>query len=266
MTGNAYPVPATKSDGAFLLRYFEDFYCEVVRFRQAIDSYMSTSTLQDESRAPMPAFILPDNIQESLLKLLNSQAIDTARFAGDYGTQEYREAEFVMVALADETFVQLDWPGKAMWRENLLEARLYQSHKAGDTLFQHIDKFIRMRDPSRVDLGMIYLLALGLGFQGRYRGSDDHGTLARYKTTLFHFLYKREPATLDGETLLCKEAYANTIEEGKAAYFNEFRPWALLFTAACGLLLLISYGIWRFETRLLYRHAHEIIQMSINAP
>ena len=46
------------------------------------------------------------------------------RTGGEYASALYRRAQYVMAALADETFLYLDWPGRDAWRANLLEFKL----------------------------------------------------------------------------------------------------------------------------------------------
>lgn len=266
MTGASRVLFGSNSRASFLLRYFEDFYCEVVRFKQAIETHNIAKEESPDKPPSAPQETIVDNIQNSLLKLLNTQALDTSRFGGDYGIEEYREAEFVMVALADEIFVHMDWDGKNNWKNNIIESQLYQTHKSGEAFFEKIEKFLKQRDPSRVDMAMIYLLALGLGFLGRYRGTKDQSAIKKYKEDLYKFIYKKDPTLFDDSTLAFKQAYDHTLDAGKPVYLNEFRPWVIVFSAACVLMLIISYGIWRVETNELYRDSNDIIEMSMNAP
>lgn len=254
-----------RTNSSFLLQYFESFYC-------AIDSIKNSITLEPQTGAENDADMAPESIeavekiQTFVLDLLKSQSIDAARFAGDFGQQEYQEAQFAMVALADEIFLQINWPGKIIWQERLLEEKVYQTHQAGETIFQKIEQFIKIRDPSRTEIALIYLYLLGLGFQGQYRGTTEASVIAHYKFELFNFAFKRAPAMKDSSSLLCEQAYNYTVDESKVIYFNEYKPALIWFAVSCLLMFFISYGVWRNETSQLYHGAQSIITMSTTAP
>ena len=52
---------------------------------------------------------------------------------------------------------------------------------------------VQGREPSRRDIARLYLFALALGFQGRYRGQEEHAKLAGLREELFQFAYPRQP-------------------------------------------------------------------------
>jgi hypothetical protein len=67
-----------------------------------------------------------------LQTLLEMQALEAGRRGGEYGVLYYKEAQYVMAALADEIFLTLDWTGRDTWRSDLLETRLFGTYDAGE--------------------------------------------------------------------------------------------------------------------------------------
>ena len=106
-------------------------------------------------------------VRQRLLLLFEHQARD----AGTYGSEFYREAQYVMAALADEVFLQLDWEGRNYWLSNLIESQIFQTHISGELFFQRLDRILQERDPALRELAAVYFMALSMGFRGRYRGT-----------------------------------------------------------------------------------------------
>jgi hypothetical protein len=59
---------------------------------------------------------VPTATRDRLLVHLKGQQADVSRWASGAVLQYYRQAQYVMVAAADEVFVQLPWSGAAHWR------------------------------------------------------------------------------------------------------------------------------------------------------
>jgi type VI secretion system protein ImpK len=242
-------------DTSFIIRYFEDFYCEVIRHKENIlgegNKDEGNKTGKKKSK-PSPATdfspTTPETVLNCLEQLLKTQAIDAARFGGEFASKFYNEAQFMMAALADEVFLHLDWAGKSYWENHLLESRLYNTHNAGQLFFEKIDSFLKDRDPSQTDIATLYLLALGLGFKGKFRGIDDQGAIARYRNELHLFIHHRDPELFQPQAQLFPEAYTHTLEDGEIVYLNDFRPWVAGFAAALTFMLFTSYGVWYSAT------------------
>ncbi len=263
----------TGDDVSFIIRYFEDFSREIIRYKEEVlGEHLPPSNLDQDKKtaginaeelsnvakdkksepSPPPAKAsLPEEILEGLRNLLKRQAIDAARFGGEFAAKYYNEAEFIMVALADEVFLHNDWKGKGYWQNNILESQIYDSHSAGETFFEKLEEFLKVRDPSRADIAMVYLLALGLGFKGKYRDNDPKDRLAYYRRELFIFVYHRDPTLFQLATQLIPKAYQYTIETGKIFYLYDFRPIMTLFSGLLLFMLLVSYGVW-------YSTTHEV--------
>ena len=281
MSGNLDLIYGTHEDSSFIIRYFEDFYCEVIRFKEQIDSYFPSNPVpesikekaetEEESATEKPKIKpeepsnthpSPEVINQHLFDLLNRQAIDAARYGGEFAAKYYQEAQFIMTALADEVFLHLDWPGRSYWENNLLESRLYNTHMAGELFFTKLNDFLKVRDPSRADIAMLYLLALGLGFKGKYRESKTTRDLDHYRRELYIFINHHDPTIFKLGTQIFPEAYLHTLEEGKLIYLNEFKPWAIFFSALILIMVFVSYAVWQSTTGEVNTLTNNIIKHS----
>jgi type VI secretion system protein ImpK len=149
-----------------------------------------------------------------------------------------------MAAVADEVLLhEVAWPGLDRWAETPLEQILYKSRIAGDRIFQAIDALSTRRDPDPEGTAMTILLALELGFRGRYSGADDHGRIADDKQLLFALIFRARYAELgDMGDLLAGAA------EPLAGYvpvrLPQLRPWSLAIVGAVACYLLVTLVVW----------------------
>lgn len=245
-------------DTSFIMQYFEDFYCEIMRHKTDI---IGESEGKDSNASFLHGTsVAPEVVLESLGQLLTTQAIDAARFGGKFASKFYMDAQFVMAALADEVFLHLNWSGKSYWENHLLESKLYNTHNAGQVFFDRMDAFLKTRDPSQADIAMLYLLTLGLGFKGKFRNIDDQGAIAKYRNELYLFINHRDQDLFKTGTHLLPETYSHTLEEGEISYLNDFRPWLAAFASAFLIMLFASYGVWYSATGEIRSSVNNILQ------
>ena len=188
----------------------------------------------------------PSAVWRSLVSLLERQALDAGRSGGDFAVEVYRRAQYAMAALADEVFLHLDWPGRIAWREHLIETRLFGSHRAGEELFERIEELLRDSDVVYADLGRVYLMVLGLGFQGKFRGRDDaERDLEGYRRRLFRFVFGRDPEAVRGRERLVPQAYSATLTEGAGGTLPHLKPWLWAIAVLLALWLAGTHLLWR---------------------
>jgi type VI secretion system protein ImpK len=229
---------------SLLLTQFREFYQEVIRLKQLVKHNSWTpgaEWLSDQDQVPSGS---ANVVWQRLVSVLERQAL-TPRWTGnDYGAELYREAQYVMAALADETFLHLDWDGKELWKSNLLESKLFHTHVAGEAFFQKVEHVLQSRDAVYADLAMVYLLALGLGFCGKYRGLDGAQQLDRYRRRLFAFICQRNPDLRHQARHLCPQTYAYILDRGEEARLPDPRKWM----AALAVLILtwgaVAHALW----------------------
>lgn len=241
---------ASDHSESLLYNYFHEFHSEIVRIKHQIKSgeWALAGLLASGSTATLP-------FRQSLINLLERQNIDAAQRGGEYGARLYREAQYLMVGWTDEFFLHiLDWEGREIWRNQLLETKLFNSQAAGQRIFENLDILLSQRDPVTLELARLYLIVLALGFQGQYRASDDNERLLDYRQKLFFFITQRDPATLhehlyqDVDKRLFPEAYRSTLvtSRERQKWLPSLYRWYILSTVV-GLGLLFS-SIWLWQT------------------
>ncbi len=272
---------------SFLLARFREFFHEVIRLKKEIAAtgwmaspvatpvLMATEEAGAESAevgseepttdstsqtAEEESQNVANRVWQRLLYLLEQQEISANRFGGEYVRELYKDAQFVMAALADEIFLHLDWEGREVWQSNLLETKLFQSHAAGDIFFQKVDNLLKHRDPVQTDLGKVYLMALAFGFQGKFRGEEQgQMRLDFYRRELFNFIFHRSPDILSEAKHFCPESYLHNIGEGVGLKLEHPQKWFLYLALVLSVLLLISHNLWAHLTDDLYVVIQQIL-------
>ncbi|MDR2781180.1 MAG: DotU family type IV/VI secretion system protein [Holosporaceae bacterium] len=169
-------------------------------------------------------------------------------------TGSAKEVIYIMAAIADDFFLNMEWIGKKYWEENMLEQRYFGSQIAGEKFFDRIDGLILESEPLSTKKAEIYLKALSLGFKGRYRGTDDEQIeIDQYRKKLFEFIQRADKSIfLIGYRLFQKE-YTYTIP----TIHRKLLPDTSIINYLCAffvfMFLVISSVVWTFETRDIQR-------------
>ena len=249
--------------GSYLLTQFREFYREVARLKrtvayapplsaaeevvfaaQAAASTGGTSGGTSILARPSEASPAVTGVWQQLLSMLERQALEAGQ-GGAFAYEVYREAQYVMAALADEIFLHLDWEGKSSWP--LLESRLFQSHIAGEEIFTRIERLLQRRDPFYLDLAAVYFMALSLGFEGKYRGEDDQDR-REYRRQLFRMIYRRDPKLFTTTAPLFPQTYQNTLDKAEVKKLPAQWVWAWLIAAVLVLWIAASQYTWAAAT------------------
>jgi len=183
-------------------------------------------------------------VWQQLLSMLERQALEAGQ-GGAFAYEVYREAQYVMAALADEIFLHLEWEGKSAWP--LLESRLFETHIAGEEVFSRIDRLLQRRDPFYLDLAAVYFMALSLGFEGKYRGSDDNDR-REYRHQLFRMIYRREPKLFTATAPLFPQSYQNTLDKSEVRKLPAQWVWVWLIAAVLVVWVSVSEYTWASAT------------------
>lgn len=235
--------------GPTLLDQFRTFHAELSGVREALA--LSSRMAGEGQVRPEPAD-LATRINRRLHRLLDGQAASAQRGGGGYAALQYREAQYLMAALADETLLQGDeWLGREYWMDNLLELSLFGTRVAGERVFQNLDRLLTdsTADP---DMLALYLAILSLGFRGRYWRPQDNPHLRRYREALAERLNDVRGAGQRQEMLpvphLCPAAYTATVSREKAVKLPHLRPYVIGFAVLLTLYTLVAHGIWMERT------------------
>jgi len=221
---------------------FQDFYSEVIRLRRLAETgvYLETRDTGNGNSVDAQA----QYISGRLSGLMERQSLFAGRSVGEIGFGLYREVQYVMAALADETFLRLEWPGRLYWTTHLLETQLFNSHTAGEEFFARMDRLLDQPERSSTDVYAVYLLALSLGFRGKYWGVEDGGRIAAYRQRLFMRVYRRRPELFAGQTQLFPESYRHTLTEGEARRLPSPSRWFAMLAAVVVIWVGLGFFLW----------------------
>jgi type VI secretion system protein ImpK len=246
---------APRDQQSFLLNRFREFYAEVVRLRAVAETSRQFHAGVDRLRAaleetppqsgpagPAGAAGESESIWTQLLSVLERQAIEAGQTGGAFAFEIYREAQYVMAALADEIFLNIEWEAKDSWP--LLEARLFQTQFAGEAVFQQLDRMLLRRDPFYLDLAVVYFMALSLGFQGKFRGDRDLEPLFQYRRLLFNMIYRRNPKLFAGDAEPLFPQNGSTVIAGLGKKLPDQRIWLSVVGIVLIVWLAASGSAW----------------------
>ncbi len=208
----------------FVTEKFQQFQAELTRLQERAQE----GSMAFDSDAPADvrgAALSASAAWRRILNVLERQEQDAVRQGGDLGLELYKRAQYAMAAFADEVFLNLDWAGREAWRQNLVEAKLFGTHRAGEELFERIDELLRDRDSGHTEIARIYLSVLALGFQGRYRGRPDaEQEIEVIRRRLYRFIFGRDPRVVRGREAVAPQAYLGTVERPRVE-LPHLKPW-----------------------------------------
>ncbi len=258
-----------KSTRTYLLAQFREFFREVTVLRAQAqrgeidaddaeddtDATAGEGVQADGSKPPLPwradndgTALRAEKALQHLQSVLELQALEAGRRGGDYGVQYYKEAQYVMAVLADEIFLNLNWSGRSAWKADLLETRLFGTYNAGDQFFTRLKALLESGSQAQSELAIVYLLALSLGFKGRYRGISSTSKLDDYRRQLFHYISNRQPELMDEAMRLCPQAYDHTANEATIRWLPSPSRWYALLAASVIFYLFVSHFVWSSVT------------------
>lgn len=257
----------------FLLEQFREFYATCLRLKQEIEEKAARAAAQEEDDDPqvvseedidVPLALSDEGegaaaavqaqtpeaearrIQDELLALVQGQAQAVMRRGDEREARRYREVQYVMAALADEVFLNVNWEGREYWAANLLEQSLFHTHDAGTRFFTNLEELLKGRDPTRAEVAAAYLLALSLGFRGRYQDIESQPRLENFRHQLFALLFQRN-AGLAEDAQLYPQTYAHTLAGKQVQWLPVLRPWLLAMGGVVLGYLVLSHAIWAHE-------------------
>lgn len=202
----------------------------------------------------------PAEVGHALSAFLRAQEAALQGQGGAYALENQADARYLKAALADEMLIGLSaWEFHDAWLSELLEMRMFGSRCAGERVFSAIDALLRDDIPARRGMATLYLLALAMGFQGRYRGSEAGAQrLRQLRSQLYcHGRGAQAVPALDADRLLADpdlrrsllpQAYDYTVTDAAPRMLPDPRRWGWLFAAAAMALLLAANWIWHQRT------------------
>ena len=226
-----------KSDDDHLVKQFRAFYDEVARAQTRAIEMRETD---GEAAA--------QSLERHLENLIELQTLESKREGSRFELESIADARYLKAALADEMLLNTPWIGRDSWTSHLLEAALFRTSVAGDRIFERIEEVLSTREPSRRDIARLYLFALALGFQGRYRGMNEDPRLAGLREELFQFVYQRPAALAGRDRVLSERAYASTLSHIAPRKLPNLSRWTVAFLLSLAGLLAVSEILWLWQS------------------
>ena len=226
---------AAQLSRSVLLSRLRDFYALVVRLKDEI--------------AVDPADVSVEKVQGELRNFMDEQLRALGENPDDVGYHLYDAMRYVMVALADDQFLnlQVEWPGRARWLTNLLEKQLFGTQRAGAAFFDRIDELLASRDKSKEEVATAYLIALLLGFKGRFRGGEEE-ELVSYRERLLYFVGLGQSAGINPGKPVFPDAYAHTITSDPSSKLPDHRPYYRWLAIAILGYFAVGHISWYTQT------------------
>lgn len=214
-----------------LLLRFQEFYCELHRVRER-----SAGDAASAHASPQPVS------SEALIHLLERQAAEMREALDDQAFEVYREAQYVMAALADDLYSHVDASDQPAWVS--LEQRFFRANAAGEMFFQKLDDLLQGQDPEHIELAQLYFFAICLGFQGRYRNAHDLAPLLAYRQQLFDKVFSGQPALTRNDAPLMQLAPIRAVPDREVRSLPHPQVWLALPAGVLLLWVLFSFVFW----------------------
>ncbi len=223
---------------------FQAFYYELLRQKErALSLYISDNTKLKDDKYDKELEGLIVTIQKKLINTIetvNNTLIEQSRLSSN----NIRDVKYVITVLADETFINLNWEGTEIWKLYLLEKYFFHTEIAGDKFFDMAD--ITLNDLNNEEMAFMYLIALSLGFKGKYRDVENSEEyLNWYKSKLYSIIhFNKEKLFYPGRQHLINSCYEYTCTEGTNKSLPETNYWIITIIAIFILYIIVSYIIW----------------------
>lgn len=254
---------AASSDVALALHQFRAFYAEVAECRQAVETGVCASMENSETDAPDEPISAARAVSARLRGVITGFGVDARRT----DTQPPRIADmdsgYVMAAVADEIFLHVvKWPGQQAWLSTfLLEDALYGTRVAGQRIFEAIEELGRKNELIRLDVATVLLVALLLGFRGRYWGVDDGGKLQRMRAQLYELVFGRPYSSRVDWQEIMSNGHEPRLEESSVRRMPRLAPWLMALSGAVVVYLFLSHTIWRASIEDILIQADKVIDV-----
>jgi type VI secretion system protein ImpK len=239
---------ANLATDSLLLRQLRLFVAEVVR---TIASYDNKLIMSDE--ATSSAHTAAEEVCDKLTREIDTQTMEISRIGAPADRAAVEELRYLKAAIADEFLLSRPWPGQSRFTETLIETRLFGSSISGDKIFEQIDALLAETSGPPPQMAPLYLFAIAIGFEGRYRGIQADRKLQPLRDALFRKIYRREPTLAPGlasqpvnaERVLSPQAYRYPLSNIVPVRFFRFSRGFVGFIGVMLLLLVLSEVLWR---------------------
>ncbi len=241
------PLPTTVPTDSLLLRQLRLFVAEVMRM---LDEAVRTAAGAEPE--PDAARHAAEALSDGLAREIGSQTMEISRSGSPADRAAVDELRYLKAAIADELLLSRDWPGRACFTDCLVETRLFGSSVAGDEIFRRIGLLLADASGQPSQMAPLYLFAIAIGFEGRYRGPAAEVELQPLRDALFRKIYQREPELQPGlahqpriaDRVLSAQAYRHPLSDIAPVRFFRLSRSTLAFVLAMAVLVGVSQLAW----------------------
>ena len=219
----------------------------IKQFRSFFDEVSKAQVRAIEMRETDPD-LAAQHVSKHLENLIELQTLESKREGNRFELESIADARYLKAALADEVLLNTQWIGRDSWTAHLLEAALFRTSVAGEQVFERIEQLLSNREPSLRPIASLYLSALALGFQGKYRGAGETDRFAGYREELFQFVYQRRPDLAGRDRVLSERAYASTLSHIAPRKMKALSRWTVVFLLSVVGLLAVSEILWLWQS------------------
>ena len=123
-----------------------------------------------------------------------------------HSAEDLRQGLFAVAAWIDEALLTSGWADAQGWRRHLLQRQHFGVSNAGVAFFEHLNQI----DASNAAVEEVYLMCLGLGFQGHFGHGGQAAERELIRQALLGRVLTRTPQEVAGtaDALLFPEGYA----------------------------------------------------------
>ena len=221
------------------MEQFRAFFDELVKAQRRVADVPDTDP--DEAAQGM---------SRHLLNVLEIQTLQSRRDSTRFDIENVADARYLKAVLADELLLNTQWAGRERWTSYLLESALFRTNIAGDLVFKKIEALLSDREPSRREIARLYLFALAMGFQGRFRGAGEQADarLRSYREELYEFIYQRRADLGGRDRAVSESAYTNTLSHIAPRKLPTVSRWSVMALLVVAALLAISEILWLWQS------------------
>ena len=256
---------------SLLLRQFREFIDEVRQ--QLVDAAPANLDLSDPA-VSQEANNAAKKMSDNIARIAEAQDLQFSREASQAELMLVDELRYLKAAMADELLLSEPWSGRPFFTSHLVETRLFGSSLAGDKIFDRISQLLGDASSRAQQLAPLYLFAVAIGFQGRFRGPDADDSLIPIRDALYRKIYRREPLLKSdlaeqpafADRVLSEQAYKSVLSNIEPVRFFRFSQSTLMFIGSLLALLILSQILWRWSSSPLRRALDPSAPAKIESP
>lgn len=241
--------------GLELVDAFGDFYGEIVRLKRVVSAPMAASA---GSAGAAPG---PEAIRQKLRDKLEDQGKELGAGLPEHAVKVLEEAQYVMVAMADEVFLHMSWPGRENWFQRPLETHIFGTHDAGERIFRRLEQIFEGRASASTDLLVVYMTALALGFKGRYAIGGSKNEPDEYRDKISKALKNSGEAWVMPAKDLCPQAMEHTEVKPMREMLPSLKRGLYALLIVLFAWLIAGQIIWAVQTNSVNRKLDDIEEL-----